>query len=158
MARAEGSEELFYQLGLRQFGEIDKIRLDPPPEIAALIDVALELEENLPIDRRSQAKEVLLCRILDGREMLEEYFSLTITADGLLSCLPGLLEGYTPDLHRLPQFLMRLGACVSVDILLGTQTRTTDRLLLYRRSTGRMSSSASKHFSASSLSSTFPFP
>lgn len=52
------SEELFYQLGLMQFGEINHIRLDPPPEIEAMLDVALELEEDLPVERRESTKKV----------------------------------------------------------------------------------------------------
>lgn len=41
--------------------------------------------------------------------MLEEYFSFTLTPSGELTSLPLLLRGYTPDLARLPFFLMRLG-------------------------------------------------
>lgn len=55
------SEELFYQLGLMQFGEINHIRLDPPPEIEAMLDVALELEEDLPVERRESTKKVRVC-------------------------------------------------------------------------------------------------
>lgn len=40
--------------------------------------------------------------------MLEEYFSMRITPEGNLTSLPLLLRGYTPDLTRLPLFLMRL--------------------------------------------------
>ena len=43
------------------------------------------------------------------REMLEEYFSLGITEDGRLESLPMLLRDYTPNLDKLPLFLMRLG-------------------------------------------------
>lgn len=41
--------------------------------------------------------------------MLEEYFSFTLTDNGELTSLPLLLHGYTPDLSKLPLFLMRLG-------------------------------------------------
>lgn len=40
--------------------------------------------------------------------MLDEYFSITVSDDGRLEALPLLLKGYTPDLDRLPQFLMAL--------------------------------------------------
>jgi DNA mismatch repair protein MLH1 len=43
------------------------------------------------------------------REMLAEYFSLTITPSGLVESLPLLLRDYTPNLDNLPSFLMRLG-------------------------------------------------
>lgn len=45
----------------------------------------------------------------DRREMLSEYFCLTITEDGLVQTLPLILRGYTPNLDKLPLLLMRLG-------------------------------------------------
>ena len=45
--------------------------------------------------------------------MLAEYFSLNITASGLVESLPLLLRDYTPNLDNLPGFLMRLGPQVS---------------------------------------------
>jgi DNA mismatch repair protein MLH1 len=45
--------------------------------------------------------------------MLAEYFSLGITEDGMVESLPILLRGYTPNLDKLPSFLMRLGPQVS---------------------------------------------
>jgi DNA mismatch repair protein MLH1 len=50
--------------------------------------------------------------LLDKREMIDEYFSLKITKTGNLDSLPLLLKGYTPDLDRLPHFLLCLGARV----------------------------------------------
>jgi hypothetical protein len=46
-----------------QFGEINHIRLDPPPEIEAMLDVALELEEDLPVERRESTKKVRVCSL-----------------------------------------------------------------------------------------------
>ena len=48
--------------------------------------------------------------------MLEDYFSLRINSEGLLESLPLLLPGYTPNLDKLPGFLMRLGPQVSARI------------------------------------------
>jgi DNA mismatch repair protein MLH1 len=48
--------------------------------------------------------------------MIIDYFSLGITADGLVESLPLLLRNYTPNLDKLPSFLMRLGPQVSVDL------------------------------------------
>ena len=45
--------------------------------------------------------------------MLSEYFSLDITTDGLVTSIPILLKDYTPNLDKLPNFLMRLGPQVS---------------------------------------------
>lgn len=58
----------------------------------------------------------------DRREMLSEYFCLTITDEGLVQTLPLILRGYTPNLDKLPLLLMRLGPQVesispSMDVL-----------------------------------------
>ncbi|CED84675.1 DNA mismatch repair protein-MLH1 family [Phaffia rhodozyma] len=103
------ADELFYQLGLCQFGEIGKIRLDPPAEIKPLLKLAIVLEEDVPEERREATIQMIEQRLIERREMLDEYFSLTITEDGRIESIPLLLEGYTPDLNRLPEFLMRLG-------------------------------------------------
>ena len=47
--------------------------------------------------------------LMDRREMLSEYFATHITEDGLLESIPLLLRDYTPNLDKLPLFLMRLG-------------------------------------------------
>lgn len=41
--------------------------------------------------------------------MLAEYFEINITSDGEIESLPHLMKEYTPDLNKLPVFLMRLG-------------------------------------------------
>lgn len=47
--------------------------------------------------------------IVDRREMLQEYFMLDISEGGNVRSIPHLLKGYTPNLDKLPLFLMRLG-------------------------------------------------
>lgn len=49
------------------------------------------------------------------RSMLSDYFSLNISQDGLVESLPLLLRDYTPNLDKLPLFLMRLGPQVSLN-------------------------------------------
>jgi DNA mismatch repair protein MLH1 len=51
--------------------------------------------------------------LLDKREMLDEYFSLKLSEEGQIETLPMLLKGYTPNLDRLPHFLLCLGTQVS---------------------------------------------
>jgi DNA mismatch repair protein MLH1 len=43
--RLSHREELFYQLGLRQFGRFVRIKLNPPPPLRDLIRLAVEHEE-----------------------------------------------------------------------------------------------------------------
>ena len=51
---------------------------------------------------------------MDRREMLAEYFALTISDSGLVESLPLLLRDYIPNLDNLPSFLTRLGPQVSI--------------------------------------------
>jgi DNA mismatch repair protein MLH1 len=46
--------------------------------------------------------------------MLREYFSLGITTEGMVDSLPVLIHDFTPNLDKLPLFLMRLGPQVSM--------------------------------------------
>ena len=59
--------------------------------------------------------------------MLDEYFSIRITEDGDVASLPLLLGNYTPNLDRLPLFLMRLGPQV---VLILVQSGLLDRYSL----------------------------
>jgi DNA mismatch repair protein MLH1 len=56
--------------------------------------------------------------------MLAEYFAMDITPDGEVQSLPHLLKEYTPDLNKLPAFLMRLGPQVRVFPLYKRPTRS----------------------------------
>lgn len=46
-------------------------------------------------------------------EMLEEYFGIQIDKHGNLSRLPVVLDQYTPDMDRVPEFVLCLGNDVS---------------------------------------------
>lgn len=39
-----GSEEMFYQLALMQFGSYRRLRLDPPPPLRTLLKLAVDVE------------------------------------------------------------------------------------------------------------------
>jgi DNA mismatch repair protein MLH1 len=41
-------EELFYQLGLRQFGDMPRIKLQPSPPLMKLLEIAVNAEEISP--------------------------------------------------------------------------------------------------------------
>lgn len=47
------------------------------------------------------------------REMLAEYFSLSINDEGEVESIPLLLKGYVPNIAKLPTFLLRLGPRVN---------------------------------------------
>ena len=46
-------------------------------------------------------------------EMLEEYLGICIDSHGNLTRLPVILDQYTPDMDRIPEFLLCLGNDVS---------------------------------------------
>ena len=110
---AECRDEHFYHLALLQFGAFHRLKLDPPPPLRELLTLAAEAEDltdaGLTVERVVQRIEELL---MEKREMMDEYFSLRISADGLVETLPMVLVGYTPDLDRLPHFLLCLGTQV----------------------------------------------
>lgn len=53
--------------------------------------------------------------LLEKSEMIDEYFSISLTPSGAIESIPMLLKGYTPDLDRLPNFLLCLGTRVNWD-------------------------------------------
>ncbi|KAJ3885102.1 histidine kinase-like ATPase [Lentinula edodes] len=109
------AEELFYQLGLRHFGDFSRLKLEPPPSLRELVKIAVDAEEIS--EETSLSKPDIVDRIVkiihSRRSMLSEYFSLTISEDGLVQSLPLILRDYTPNLDKLPLFLMRLGPQVN---------------------------------------------
>jgi DNA mismatch repair protein MLH1 len=120
------SNELFYQIGLTDFGNFGTIKLDPAPKLTDLLKIAAD-EEKQERSTSSQssnqnqkdadtifanAPDMIARTLIERREMLNEYFSLQISAEGDLLSIPLLLKGYVPALSKLPRFLLRLGPYV----------------------------------------------
>ncbi|KIO17064.1 hypothetical protein M407DRAFT_33278 [Tulasnella calospora MUT 4182] len=107
------AEEMFYQLALRQFGNFSRIKLEPPPPIRHLIKLAVDAQGDKVMESGMTPEEVvntITKLIVERAELLDEYFSIKVNEKtGELESLPSLLKEYTPNLDRLPQFLMRLG-------------------------------------------------
>ncbi|RHZ47622.1 hypothetical protein Glove_575g44 [Diversispora epigaea] len=105
-------EELFHQLTLQEFSNFAFIRLSKPAPIKELIIFALEtstqpLPDNLKPNQ--EISQIIVDTLISRRNMLLEYFSLTINESGELITLPLILKGYAPNLDKLPTFLLRLG-------------------------------------------------
>ncbi|KAF8589138.1 DNA mismatch repair protein MutL [Ramaria rubella] len=109
------AEELFYQLALRQFGNFGRFKLEPPAPLRRLISLAVENEDEIERHglKKDQVTETITQIITTRRDMLSEYFSLSINDAGEIENLPLLLRDYTPNLDKLPLFLMRLGPQVN---------------------------------------------
>ncbi|KAL2924935.1 DNA mismatch repair protein MLH1 [Bienertia sinuspersici] len=108
------SKELMYQQVLRRFAHFNAIQLSDPAPLPELIMLALNEED---IDADASENDDLKAKIaemntelLKGKaEMLEEYFCIYIDPQGNLSRLPVILDQYTPDMDRVPEFVLCLG-------------------------------------------------
>jgi DNA mismatch repair protein MLH1 len=131
--------EFFYQLGLTDFGNFGVINLESSPKLVDLISLAAAVERDEHYQRVRAAKAAagedaspklteeeteindmdikriadrVAAHLIDRREMLNEYFSISISEDGCLLSIPLLIKGYLPSLAKLPRFLLRLGPYV----------------------------------------------
>ncbi|KAK4413391.1 DNA mismatch repair protein MLH1 [Sesamum alatum] len=114
------SKELMYQQVLRRFAHFSAIQLSDPAPLPELIMLALKEEElNTEGDENDDLKEKIAEMntelIKQKAEMLEEYFGIHIDPDGNLSRLPIVLDQYTPDMDRVPEFVLCLGNDVNWD-------------------------------------------
>ncbi|RVD84157.1 uncharacterized protein DFL_005922 [Arthrobotrys flagrans] len=112
--------EFFYQLGLADFGNFGQMRLQEPLPIKDLMDIAIELEKSAEIEEAGEVQsdwEGVAAQVTETifgkREMMSEYFSLSINDECEIESIPLLLKGYTPNLAKLPTFLLRLGPRVN---------------------------------------------
>ncbi|KZV99557.1 hypothetical protein EXIGLDRAFT_738920 [Exidia glandulosa HHB12029] len=107
------SEELFYQLGLRQFGAYPRVALNPPPSLRKLVRIGLDAElKRRPVagTHRVEDLEDKIVKLLTARRaLLDAHFSLRISEEGEVRTLPLLCPGYVPNVTKLPLFMMRLG-------------------------------------------------
>ena len=72
-----GREELFYQLGLRQFGNFPKLKLDPPAPLRPLITLAVDAEQNTELSNLSKPQIVDVSDFLIMRLFRSPRFILT---------------------------------------------------------------------------------
>ncbi|GBG72174.1 hypothetical protein CBR_g11107 [Chara braunii] len=114
------SKELVYQQVFRRFAQFQSMRLSSPARLFDILMIALEEEEEAgrwdesdgPKDEIAKLNEdLLVCKA----EMLQEYFGMDIDDEGYLHGLPVVLDQHTPDLNRLPQFILALGNNVDWD-------------------------------------------
>lgn len=111
------SYELFYQIGLTDFSNFGKINLDSNNSS----DLILMNILNVFNDVKLIVKENIILKLWEMREMMDEYFSISITCDNSeyspdavrINSLPLLLKGYNPPLSKLPYFIYRLGMKVN---------------------------------------------
>ncbi|CAG8656403.1 16383_t:CDS:10, partial [Acaulospora morrowiae] len=115
------SEELFYQLTLQEFNNFAFIHLSTPAPIKELIIFALEsnVQPSENLKPNQEIAQIIVDTLISRRQMLLEYFSLSINEQGELLTLPLILKGYAPNLDKLPTFLLRLGSEVDWETEIG---------------------------------------
>ncbi|PON72536.1 DNA mismatch repair protein [Parasponia andersonii] len=108
------SKELMYQQVLRRFAHFNAMQLSNPASLKELIMLALKEEDLDPVyeendDLKEKIAEMNTELLKQKAEMLEEYFCIHIDTHGNLLRLPVVLDQYTPDMDRVPEFVLCLG-------------------------------------------------
>lgn len=105
-----------YQQALCRFGNFNAMQLSEPAPLRELLVMALKddklMNDENDVEKREIA-EVNTEILKENAEMINEYFSIHIDEDGNLTRLPVVLDQYTPDMDRLPEFVLTLGNDVS---------------------------------------------
>jgi len=115
------SNELFYQIGITDFGNFGAIQLRPadaePLPLKEILLVAAEMEVETDSSMKDLSPTAIAQKVYNQlyskREMLKEYFSLEIDDNGNLLTIPLLIKNYMPCMGKLPTFLLRLGPFVN---------------------------------------------
>ncbi|EWC45363.1 hypothetical protein DRE_00762 [Drechslerella stenobrocha 248] len=112
--------EFFYQLGLNDFGNFGEIRFEEPIPLQDLLDIGIETERQAEILKQGEVQsdfdgvaEQVVETLFSKRELMAEYFSLMINENCELESIPLMLKDYSPNLAKLPSFLLRLGPRVN---------------------------------------------
>lgn len=100
-----------YETIIREFTNMDQIKLSNPAPIKEMVLMALDAPAGgwKPNDGdKPSIAEYCKKLLISKAAMLLEYFSITITSDGMIETLPEIVEHYCPPLVRLPLFLLKL--------------------------------------------------
>lgn len=106
------SKELMYQQALCRFGNFNAMQLSEPAPLRELLVMALKDDELMNDENDVENREIAEVNteiLKQNAEMINEYFSIHIDQDGNLTRLPVVLDQYTPDMDRLPEFVLTLG-------------------------------------------------
>lgn len=109
--------ELFYQQSVANFENFDELEFDDPLKILELAKIGLDMKEcelnEDEIQNKDELAQLVNNVLVDQRVLLEEYFSISITADGHLKTLPTIIPSFMPLMSHLPIFLIRLACDVN---------------------------------------------
>ena len=128
------SRQLMYQLVFAKFNGFKSIAISPPARLCDLCEMSSSsatksVNDAADADAKKKFFERVVEVLLPRATMLKEYFGITIEKivssssndnestkgeeDVVISTLPEILDGHSPDLSRLPEFVDSL--CSKVD-------------------------------------------
>lgn len=112
------AQELFYQESLRKFENFDALIFEDELKIHKLARIGFDLkecewttEDGCKDELSLQVEKILM----ENREMLKEYFQISINENGELEGLPLIIENYSPLMAHLPIFLIRMATEVNYE-------------------------------------------
>ncbi|XP_055380791.1 DNA mismatch repair protein Mlh1 [Condylostylus longicornis] len=111
----KASTHLFYQFLLYEFQNFKKIEFKPSISIYDMALIALDTKESGWTEEDGEKTflaDIVKNKLIENSPILEEYFNLKITEDGMLESLPLLLEHHKPSLEKLPIYILRLATDV----------------------------------------------
>ncbi|QDZ22878.1 DNA mismatch repair protein MLH1 [Chloropicon primus] len=109
------SKDMMYQQTLHKFGRLPKLRFQSKLSLSGLLMLQMEVEEEKgnwtdEDGDKQEAVDLVVDLLVSKSEMLEDYFSLEIDAEGYLAAIPLVADkSYVPDMRKLPNFLLCLG-------------------------------------------------
>jgi DNA mismatch repair protein MLH1 len=108
------SSELFRQAALRKWAAMPRITFATPVALDALARIALgaDASDEAAVARAGAKAAAVRAQLVGRRELLDEYCSIAIDAEGNLASLPQLAAGYVPPLCQLPAFVLELAGDV----------------------------------------------
>lgn len=112
------SQEVFYQQAVENFENFHSIEFEDPLDLLELASIGFDLKEcgweeaDGPKDQLAKQVQLIL---VDQREMLKQYFNISVTADGKLATLPSILPSFLPLMSNLPIFVIRMACEVNYE-------------------------------------------
>ncbi|VDK80429.1 unnamed protein product [Litomosoides sigmodontis] len=98
----------FYQILVLSFGNFGSYKLSESAPLTELLCIA---DSNLSSAEIQQKAAI----VIENREMLDDYFCLSITENGNLDSIPSLVGGFIPQLESLPQLILTLASNIEWD-------------------------------------------
>lgn len=112
------SQEIFYQQAVENFENFNSIEFEDPLNVKELALIGFDLKEcgwEEADGPKEQLAEQVQQILINQREMLKQYFNVSISAEGNLETLPTVIPSYLPLMSKLPIFVIRMACEVNYE-------------------------------------------